>query len=190
MPKTNYGTLGVTVPKGTDSPPAIPAMMEAFTDSFGNGQGKGKLVVAQSVGAAKWIAMKGDATLAEDGTLTLTTSYQDIANTTLEITPSVASYLRIWAVFGFRAQKLETFGEGSAIGTVSLDGTDQTSPLSRGAYLAGPNTISGGAYPANFVLALTAAAHTIKLRAKKEENAQFAFLDPAYTHYLYDLVAA
>jgi hypothetical protein len=32
---------------------------------------KGKLLIAQNTGAAAWEAMKGDATLAEDGTLTL-----------------------------------------------------------------------------------------------------------------------
>jgi hypothetical protein len=94
MPETNYGNLGVTVPKGTDKPIAIPSAIKAFADSIGNGAGAGKLIIAQSIGAAKFLAMKGDATLAADGTLTLAakpvTWYTPVSIATEETRTNVA----------------------------------------------------------------------------------------------------
>src|ERR1700759_1149680 len=71
MPETNYGALKATVPVDADKPIDIRKFFTDFTDSIGTGQGKGKLLIAQNTGAAAFKAMQGDATLAEDGTLTL-----------------------------------------------------------------------------------------------------------------------
>lgn len=73
MPET-YGSIGVTVPEQTDYNPGGPDVPRAFkehADSFGTGQGKGKLLIAQNTGAAAWAVIKGDAMLAEDGTISL-----------------------------------------------------------------------------------------------------------------------
>jgi hypothetical protein len=78
MPETNYSNLGVTVPvEGDYAPggPDVPRAFKAFADSVGSGAGAGKLIIAQSTGAAAFKAMKGDATLAADGTLTLAGHY-------------------------------------------------------------------------------------------------------------------
>jgi hypothetical protein len=69
-----YGTLGATVPGVDDYASGgadVPKAFREFTDGFGVEQGKGKLLVVQNTGAAAWKALKGDATLAEDGTLTI-----------------------------------------------------------------------------------------------------------------------
>jgi hypothetical protein len=74
VPETNYGALKATVPKTGDySPggPDVPRAFREYTDSIGTGQGAGKLLIVQGTGAAAFKAMKGDGTLAEDGTLTL-----------------------------------------------------------------------------------------------------------------------
>lgn len=72
MPEENYGNLGVTVPAKLDKPIAINPALKTFADTIGAGKGKGSLLIAQNTGGALFKAMKGDATLAEDGTLTLT----------------------------------------------------------------------------------------------------------------------
>lgn len=71
MPEEDYGSLGVTVPDKEDKPISLPTFFKDFADSVGDGQTKGKLLIAQNTGAAAWKAMKGDATLAADGTLTI-----------------------------------------------------------------------------------------------------------------------
>jgi hypothetical protein len=71
MTQTNFGNLGATIPSKTDKPIAIVPALEAFVNSIGTGKGKGKLLIVQNTGAAAWESIKGDATLAEDGTLKL-----------------------------------------------------------------------------------------------------------------------
>lgn len=153
------------------------------------------LALAEKLEATKWLSQSLKPTTgskqATGSSLALTTSYQDITNTTLEITPVVASVIRIWAVFGFSALNLGAApGEGKVVGTVGLDAVDQTAPLAGGLQI-GANSVFSGSFPANFSLALTAAKHTIKLRAKKETGGpESALMVPAFTHYIYDLVAS
>jgi len=118
----------------------------------------------------------------------LTTSYQDVAGTTLEITPVVASIIRIWATFGMQGQQLEGIENNEVFGIVNLDGVDQT------AQYAWSNIIQKGEQIGSrslvTELALTAAKHTIKLRAKKTGAFATWFVIGAATHYAYDLVAS
>lgn len=123
--------------------------------------------------------------------LVLTTSYQDIPGTTLEITPAVTSILRIWAVFGFQAQILSGVEESVAFGITNLDGVDQLAQYAQLGVVSAATVIGQGALATN--LSLTAAIkHTIKLRAKKTGTGSTAVLglQPAPTHYAYELIAS
>lgn len=116
--------------------------------------------------------------------LSLSGAYQDVPGTSLEITPAVASILKVTAVFEFRA------GEVTAeyAGTMRLDAADQT-PLA----LLGVSNVSPSKATVVQVysLALTAALHTIKMRARRSSGASGGTLGgEGSTRYLYELIAS
>lgn len=112
------------------------------------------------------------------GDLTLSASYEDVPGTTLEITPNVASILKVTAVFHF-----STISPGGAHGTVRLNAEDQ-------AEVASLNTTveSAGTVGQVYLLQLPAAKNTIKLRAKRNGAAGKTLA--VSTRYLYELTAA
>lgn len=155
----------------------------------------GKLLIVGATGATAAKAMKGDATIASDGTLTigakkvlesmladgaatspktklttetkvssaplvLTEAYKDIEGTTYEVTPSVACKLFLVASF----RMLCTSG-ATAVGTVGLDGVDQTDEAR---LTPESGKIVSATVSEIYVLSLTVAKHTIKLRGKRE----------------------
>jgi|GEM_PF-2928812 len=72
MPE-KYGSLELSVPKEKGEAPNGPQAFKDFGDSLmkpPTGSAK-QLLIVQSTGSAAYKAMKGDATLAEDGTLTI-----------------------------------------------------------------------------------------------------------------------
>jgi len=192
MPETSYGSLKATVPKSTDySPggPDVPRAFREFTDSVGVGQGAGKLLVVQNTGAAAWKAMKGDATLAEDGTLTvadavitsrklkptsgllqlsesktLTESLVDMPGLKLEITPAVPSILVVTLSATFLV------AAAAARAVLLVDGAEQEDAAE---YIGSANT-AGTVVTVTQVyrLALTAAPHTIKVQARRNNGGE------------------
>lgn len=108
--------------------------------------------------------------------LTLSGSFQDIAGTELKITPAVASKLKVTAFFDLE-------GNASCDGCLNLDGVDQTAALAH----MGPTveTFERHTVGQVFLLTLTAAAHTIKMRARGVGIAHHP-----NTQALYELVAS
>lgn len=207
MSETNYGVLGVTVPTETGMAPDVPLAFKTFADSIGAGQTAGKLLIVQSTGAAAWKAMSGDATIDKNGALTISDgavssrklkptvgifsssgsmnlpeALTDVAGAVLEITPSVASILKVVATFDFEV--ITGTSLRTLTGTLGLDGVDQTQTA------VYKTTATGGLVSVTQVysLALTAAKHTIKMRAKSDvaENGRVT----KNTRALYELVAA
>lgn len=104
------------------------------------------------------------------GPLALEASYKDITGTSFELTPSVASNLIVTATFQFSF----TGGEGSAlqqaIGTLNIDGSDQTGVATY--KVVGETNLKSFSniqitVSQSYILALTAIKHTMKLRARK-----------------------
>jgi len=125
--------------------------------------------------------------------LALTEAYQDIAGTTLEITPATASYLRIWATFGFSIQHLfASVRTGEAFGICNLDGVDQLAQYAHCGQVGQGTHL--GSHPMQTILSLSAAKHTIKLRSKiviggAGEGTPAGGCWGFRTHYMYDLVS-
>jgi hypothetical protein len=116
------------------------------------------------------------------GDLVLTTSYQDVAGTELKITPAVASYLKVTAVFDFRITE-----GGRALGSMSVDGSTQLHT----AHLTTPNSTENSATTTAqvYLLSLTAASHTVMMRAKREGGGTGNCFK-ANTLFLYELIAS
>jgi hypothetical protein len=110
--------------------------------------------------------------------LTLSGSWQDVPGAELTITPAVASKLKITAFFDLE-------GNVTCKGAVSLDGVDQTTSTA----LMGPTVETYERHTVGqvWLLSLTAASHTIKLRAWGSASSTAHF--PG-TQALYELVAA
>lgn len=120
------------------------------------------------------------------GSTVLEAAYKDIPGATLEITPAVASTL-----FVFASWDLNVNGGGGAgadaEGTISLDGVDQARPVKWGQ--GGATQIWIEVTMARcYRLALTAALHTIKMRAKIANGAAEAVGER--TDFFYLLVAS
>lgn len=114
---------------------------------------------------------------AAGGNLALTTSYQDVPETTLEITPAVASILKVIAIFNFQS----IVSTEEALGTVRVDAVDQSQPaLAEGS----------GTFAQVYAIPLTAAAHTIKLRAKVGAEGHTGECNGFGTQFLYELIAS
>ena len=103
------------------------------------------------------------------GESTLTASYADVSGAKLEITPSVASLLLVTAVFDFEVETVATPGAVvEAVGSLKVDSESEQSigaifsKKSLGTVDALRNSASQ-----TYALSLTAATHTIKMRAKK-----------------------
>lgn len=124
------------------------------------------------------------------GSLALTNAYQDAsggAGGSLEITPAVPSVLLVDAFFYFLLQP-----EGSGWGTINVDGTDLGSTFeelgsvqipARG---ENPSTTRAMSItvPSFYRVPLTAAKHTIKLRAKKVTGGASTNLEAAMARYV------
>ena len=150
---------------GTDKPPDMAAVTKAMADRLHLRLPTAGLVQASA-------------------SLGLTGSYQDVAGTTLEITPAVASILKVTAAFEFRAGEVTGVYEG----TMRLDAADQTPTACIGVTNVAPSKI---VVCQVYLLALTAAAHTIKMRAKRTSGASGGTLGgEGNTRYLYELVAS
>ena len=115
-------------------------------------------------------------------TIALTGAYKDVPSTTLEITPTVPSNLKITASFTMNLRGIGAIGTG----TMSLDGVDQALQAKRG---NGGGTDAWLELTATqvYLLSLTAAKHTIKMRCKGEGE---GILVANGTAYLYELTAS
>lgn len=136
-------------------------------------------------------------TKAASADLALGTSYADIALTggDLSITPAVASLLKVTAVFNFRLiGTVSTEGYMEARGTINLDGADQTAEA-YALHLSDSPASSADTLNVTvtqvYLLSLTAAAHTIKMRGRRGSSVLggASALSPM-TRMLYELVAA
>jgi len=98
-----------------------------------------------------------NASAAASATLTLSGSWVDIAGATITFTPSVASTAIITGIFDF-----QTTASATLLGELQVDGNSETG----GAFFAG--TASGQRATASqiWIVNLTAASHTIKLRSR------------------------
>lgn len=150
--------------------------------------------LAKKADAVKWLSRSlkpvSGVRVGSGAIITLTGSYQDVTGTTLEITPEVASYIRINAVFGLNVQENNAVAiPTEALGTMSVDGVDQTSPLANLSVLVpSTNAAVGATVAAHYLLPLSAAKHTIKMRAKKNTG-ENATIDPSLTCFSYDLIS-
>lgn len=118
------------------------------------------------------------------GGLLLTESAVDVPGAVLEITPAVASKLLVVSSFRLMARN-----SGGASGSIWLDGVKSSKEC--GVSLTGTTTgaASSVSVPLYEVLTLTAAKHTIKLRAQKEGTVECT-LTASGTGFLYVLVAS
>jgi len=134
-------------------------------------------------GAATSRKLKPTIGIKQATALTPKAEVQDIPGCTLEITPSVLSFLKVTAVWGMTAAGVGAIVEGH----LSLDGATQTRKAYRG---------NGGGTDAwmevmltqVYLLELTAALHTIKLRCLASGGE--LSMAHANTGYVYELVAA
>ncbi|HUB99264.1 MAG TPA: hypothetical protein VMS11_05515 [Solirubrobacterales bacterium] len=116
----------------------------------------------------------------------LETAYKDVPGAKLEITPPVASKLLVMATFALNVNGGGGVGAGAS-GTVSLDGVDQSRSAGWG---------QGGETKVwleidvsqSYLFSLTAAAHTIKLRAGKASGS--TQVDGFNTGFFYMLFAS
>jgi hypothetical protein len=252
-----HGALKHKVPTSADYSPGqadVPRAFREYDDSVTSSlldippanitaaeADKGKLLIVQSTGAPAFEAMKGDATLAEDGTLTvgkekitleklakslglpesylaeavqaklndervpldgsatsrkvkltsgivsasgnltLTEAYIDVPGALLEITPAVASVLHV--IVSVRRRS----GAGPISATLKLDSeADMTVNAQIGEATGAWQEASAAQI---FEIPLSAAAHTIKLRAKRASPTA-AELYGTHTRFSYELVAA
>lgn len=104
--------------------------------------------------------------IAATSNLVLTESYQDVPGGKLEITPAVASKIMIVVFFDF----FVALGSGQALGSISLDGGAENAKTANSeAFLPTWTSETGLRQTVGQVyeLSLTAASHTIKMRAKR-----------------------
>jgi hypothetical protein len=122
--------------------------------------------------------------------LELAVAFADVPGVKLEITPAVASILRVTAVFELEVGCSVVNTEVQAIGTISLDGVDQTRRATHTLKPSSVTTVSRGTHPQVYHLPLTAALHTIKMRASKILEAGAATCYKTHTAMMYELVAS
>lgn len=121
------------------------------------------------------------------GNLALTGAFQDIPGAILEITPAIASLLKITAVFDLEVHP--NGGNSKSVGTLSLDGVDQE----RQAILQSngvTNLQIRGTMTQTYKLPLSAAKHTIKMRAANPLGAEACTCYEENTNFLYELCAS
>lgn len=246
MPEA-YGELGLEVPTGKDEATGadVPASFRRYTDSLDEAltDTKGKLFIAQGTGAAAFKAMKGDAALAEDGTLTigagavstleiedeavtpvkladsaveeakiadgaatsrklkpttgvklytevleLSAAMEDIPNTTLELTTIAPSILLIDAFWEYTMLEGDPSATTGGRGTIRVDGVDSTPQALFWAFKLPESQKLYGSVTMPYMVNLTAATHTIKLRAKRAGSKKVSI--EGNTGYRYMLFAS
>lgn len=194
-----YGTLGATVPESDDYASGqadVPRAFREFSDSLGEGQGAGKLLIVQNTGAAAWKAMSGDVSINSSGVTQIgnnklaTGMYQDGSVTSQKFKPTMESKVSsanlslteafqdiagtIYEVTPPVASKLFLIASfrmlstsgGTARGTVNLDGSDEPDHATLTPEAGKSASATVGQI---YMLTLSAATkHTIKLRAKRE----------------------
>lgn len=99
--------------------------------------------------------------------LSLTSSYQDVPGATLSITPSVPSLLLVFAVADLEGSTPTEIAVGKTIAVLNVDGSDRSEQLING--FLSTSAIVRETVSQAFSVSLTAAAHTVKLRAKMEK---------------------
>jgi len=125
-------------------------------------------------------------------TLNLGEAYADVPGTALEITPAVASYLKITAVFEmFLTSANSEFGisGGRIYATISVDGVDQPTV----AFMQHTDDKSESHWETVsqvYLIPLTAAKHTIKMRARKEQTTNQTQIIKNNTQMIYELFAS
>lgn len=140
--------------------------------------------LAESIAAQQWSSKQLKPTVglvSASADLTLTTSYQDVPGATLEISPAVASSLKVTAIFRFMQHE-----NGTARGTVQVDGVDQEGSAILTPYSG--STVMEATVSQVYLLPLTAAVHTIKLRARREAAEGQCFKQGS--RFLYELIAS
>ncbi|HET7443282.1 MAG TPA: hypothetical protein VFJ57_01345 [Solirubrobacterales bacterium] len=120
------------------------------------------------------------------GYTTLESSFKDIPGAKLEITPPVASKLVVIATWALNVNANEGVGAG-AQGTVNLDGVDQSRVGSWGQG-GGTKVWLEMDISQTYLFSLSAAAHTIKLRARL--GGQTATLNGENSGFFYMLLAS
>jgi hypothetical protein len=98
------------------------------------------------------------------GDLTLTTSFQDVPDATLSITPAIPSLLIVTATFDFDSPNGQG-RQGPFEGELNVDAASQ---VGEAIYTGGVAAGDGGraTVAQNWMVTLAAGAHTVKLRAK------------------------
>ncbi len=118
--------------------------------------------------------------------LALTGSYQDVPGATLEITPAVAGNLLVVATFDLETGAGDN-AAGTAQGTLRVDEEDQVATAFVSTTTPGTHAIRATCTQC-YIVPLSAAAHTLKLRAKYVSGS--GSCKKANTRFLYELVAS
>jgi hypothetical protein len=162
------GTTAVNAlpyPEDTDAPNG-PAQIKAL---------------AEALDALKWGSRNLKPTLgviAASGDLTLASGYEDVPGASVELpAPAVASLLVVIATFNIDLAS----GPSEGYGTIRLDETDQT-PYAKLECPAGTDV--GGSHSQVYLLTLSVAKHTIKMRGKKGAT-NGGFIRQNHTRALY-----
>jgi hypothetical protein len=148
------------------------------TDGIANLAITGPKIASGSIDRTKFVGSKLDstavaptmATVVASSNLTMTSTFTDIAGTSLVITPTVASTIFIVGTFELNMATAAGLATQEVDGALNVDGVNQT----RIARFFNANTAGGTAQTftvtvsQSWVLSLTAAAHTIKLQARAQ----------------------
>jgi hypothetical protein len=119
------------------------------------------------------------------GSLNLTNSYQDIPGAVWEITPSVPSRAQLVLIFNFEIT--EAAAELGCSGIISVDGVDQFNAV---ADMAAPAAGHSATVATIQDLSLSAAPHSIKMRAQKFPNIGKASALSGATRMMFNLMAS
>ena len=117
------------------------------------------------------------------GTLALTTSYQDVPGASLSITPAVPSLLLVLATANLELANPSSAAE--ALATLNVDGSDRADKMRLTSIISAG--LAGGTFTQGYDVSLSAAAHTVKMRAKRV-NAESGACQEANTGFLYLLI--
>lgn len=111
-------------------------------------------------------------------------AFEDVTSATLEITPDVASKIKITAVW--HGQRLS--GAGAIQGCMRLDGVDQTAaaPISYIPDVTGALAVMTQVY----IFSLTTEKHSIKMRVKDASGGGGITYVASSTRFLYELIAS
>ena len=120
--------------------------------------------LAEALDVLKWGSRNLKPELATDDAtgeiIGLTGAYQDIPGASLAITPAVASKALILATFNFQVGG----SNGVAVGSIKVD---EAAEEAQTAQLGTALDIITGTVTQAYIVSLSAAAHTIKMRAKR-----------------------